>query len=359
VTNLRHSLLPLASNCNFPQNKKLGYISGFPPEVRREPKERSAIARPSDYQALSVAEALLGRRPDRLEAFHPAVGGDDSYSFRLALGREEMLLKIKRHTGSPVGIYFHSRLKQAGLPVPELIAFRPDAGPNREACAIWEWIDGEPAEWGEGEPCPYDEAELGELLKRIHALEFDGAWGFLGDDLSARYFTPNPDLGPVSDTWFDFFHCERAARRYFKKGYLSRRKADQLAALPRRLAELYPARPRRLLHMSDIMHNGNLLVRDRRIVAIVDYVESLAGDPRWELAWFDYYFADFPFGEATFDLSRFRAAYGDNPEPDDLARFYLLGILLFEKLLWFDPASPRGAWALNKAKDLISELAAL
>ncbi len=310
-------------------------------------------------RASRIAARLLGRSPERTEAFQPTVGGDDSYGFRLRLGKDEMLLKIKKHPGSPIGLYFHSRLREASLPVPGLIAFSPDAGPNGETCAIWEWVEGDPAEWGPGEPCPYDEAELGELLRRIHDLEFDGPFGFLGDDLSARSFTPLPDLGPISGTWPDFFHCGRAAQRYSSKGYLNRREVDILASLPEILRdELTKAEPR-LLHMSDIMHNGNMLVRNGRIVAIVDYVESMAGDPRWELAWFDYYFGALPFRRSPFDMARFRAAYGTaHDAQDDLGRFYLLAILLFEKLLWLDANSERGRWAIGTVKDALRTYAA-
>lgn len=306
-------------------------------------------------QARQVAESMLGRRPDSVESFWPVVGGDDSHSFRLRLGTDEMLLKIKKRPGSPVGVYFHTRLKEAGLPVPELIAFDPRGGPKGEACAVWEWIDGEPAEWGPLESCPYDEAELGGLLRRIHDLEFTGPFGFIGDDLSARAFTPLPDLGPVSEFWPGFFHCDRAARRYFDKGYLDRGEADALESLPDRLGRELTVVGPRLLHMSDIMHNGNLIVRDGRIVAMVDYVESTAGDPRWELAWFDYYFGSLPSGRAPFDMARFRAAYGTNHDPQgSLGRFYLLAILFFEKLLWLDPESAIGRWAIGTAKKMLA-----
>ena len=305
--------------------------------------------------AMEIAEGLLGRRPDNLEAFHPSVGGDDSCSFRLWSGRDRMLLKIKRWPGSPVGVYFHSRLKEAGLPVPELIAFDSAVGPAGEACAIWEWVDGTPAEWGPDEPCPYDEAELAGLLRRIHELRFDGPFGYLGDDLTVRSFTPLPDLGPVSDAWPSFFHCDRAAQRYFDKGYLTRREADILDSLPNLLAGTLTSAEPRLLHMSDIMHNGNLILRDGRIVAILDYVESTAGDPRWELAWFDYYFGALPFVRAPFDMARFRAAYGTDHDPDDgHGRFYLLAVLVFEKLLWLDPGSDRGRWSIARARDILA-----
>jgi hypothetical protein len=307
-------------------------------------------------QALSVGEELLGRRPDCMEPFHPAVGGDDSYSFRLWADGDEMLLKIKKQPGSPIGVYFHGRIREAGVPVPELIAFDSNAGPGGEACAIWEWIEGKPAEWEDTEPCPYDEAEFGELLRRIHDLRFDGPFGLLGDDPSARSFQSHPDLGPVSESWPGFFHCDRAAQRYFDKGYLDRREADILSSLPDRLSdELGQAEPC-LLHMGDIMHNGNMIFDpgSGRIFAVVDYVESMAGDPRWELAWVDYYFTDLGLGRAPFDMARFRAAYGTDHDPKDpLGRFYLAGILLFEKLLFFDPASPRGRWAIDRVKSIL------
>ncbi len=306
-------------------------------------------------QAHRVAERLL-LRPQRLEPFRPKVGGGDSHAFRLWLGGEALLLKIMRRAGSPIGVYFHQRLKQAGVPVPELVAFDAHAGPAGEACAVWEWVEGEPAEWGPGEPCPYDEAELGVLLRRIHELGRDGPFGLLGDDLGERMFTSHPDLGPVSERWSGFFHCERAARRYYDKGYFTRREADAISSLAECLSDELDQTQPRLLHMGDIMHGGNLIVSpgSRRILAVVDYVESMTGDPRWELAWFDYYFGQCPFARAPFDMARFRAAYGtEHDAADRLGGFYLAAVLLFEKLLFFDPSSACGRWAIATVKRLL------
>lgn len=306
-------------------------------------------------QAQSLIRELLGRWPDRIEPFVPSVGGDDSHSFRLWADAKPLLLKVKKQPESPIGVYFHARIQEVGIPVPELVAFSPHAGPNGEACAVWEWIEGNPAEWAPGEPCPYDEAEFGELLRRIHELGFDGPWGLLGDNPAERSFTSHPDLGPVSDSWGSFFHCDRAAQRYFDKRYLNRREAGVLASLPDRLGdELEPAEPR-LLHMGDLMHHGNMILQPAtgRILAVVDYVESTAGDPRWELACLDYYFRQYPW-PSLFDMDRFRRAYGTDHDPrDPRGRFYLVGILVFEKLLFFDPASPRGEWALGTLKSLL------
>ena len=310
-------------------------------------------------QALSTAEELLGRFPDRIEPFHPTVGGDDSHGFRLWAGRDPMLLKIKKRPGSPVGVYFHRRVKDAGVPVPALIAFSPTAGPGREACAVWEWIDGKPADWGPGEPCPYDEAEFGRILRCVHDLRFDGPFGFLGDEPPASASPCLPDCGPVSESWQGFFGFERAARRYFDKGYFDKNEADILSSLPIRLSDELNAAEPRLLHMGDIMHNGNMIVEPNtgRIIAVVDYVESMAGDPRWELAWVDYYFEQNPFARACFDMARFRAGYGANHDPNDaLGRFYLVAVLVFEKLLFFEPASPRGRWAIGTVRSILRTL---
>ena len=311
-------------------------------------------------QAQRVAESMLADVPSRIEQFHPGVGGDDSYAFRLWVGAEAMLLKVKKRPGSPIGVYFHERVRQAGVPVPELIAFDARAGPDGQAGAIWRWIDGRPAGWGAGDPCPYDEAELGEILRRIHDLEFDGCFGFLGDDpCRERSFTCTPDMAPTSAAWGNLFMCDRAAKRYLFKGYIDEAEADIISSLPDRVVNELSRASHRLLHMGDIMHHGNLIVAPasggagrstpkRQILAVVDYVESMVGDPRWELAWFDYYFTQCPFERPDFDMTRFRSAYGTDHDPDDrLGQFYLAAILLFEKLLHFDPRSARGRWAIE------------
>ncbi|HUT19914.1 MAG TPA: aminoglycoside phosphotransferase family protein [Anaerolineae bacterium] len=311
----------------------------------------------NDDQAHQLVGHLLGMQPLDLTRYRPPVGGDDSYSYRFSAGGERLLLKVKKTPATPVGLYFYQRVKAAGVPVPELVAFAPDAGPEGQACAIWSWVDGRPATWGAGHPCPYDEAAFGELLRQIHALRFDGEFGLLGDDLARRTFSSHPDLRATSDTWLGFFDCEAAARRYRDKGYLDRRDAVTLARLPERLQCAFLDVEARLLHMGDIMHHGNMLIGPHgEILAVVDYVESTAGDPRWELAWVGYYFSIYPFDRRSFDMDRFRAAYGTDHDPDDeVGRFYLLAILLFEKLLFFSPQSDRGRWAIHAVKRLLRE----
>jgi hypothetical protein len=309
-----------------------------------------------DGQAAELIHQLLGARPLDVARYTPEVGGDDSYSYRFSAHGEQLLLKVIKTPGTPVGLYFYHRVKTAGVPVPELLAFAPDAGPKGQACAVWSWVEGQPATWEAGQSCPYDEAKFGELLRRIHDLRFDGAFGILGDDVRQRAFSSHPDLRATSESWLGIFDCQAAAKRYYDKQYLDRRQAAALASLPERLRGAFLDLEPRLLHMGDIMHHGNMLVGPQgEIVAVVDYVESTAGDPRWELAWIDYYFDIYPFDRRSYDMDRFRAAYGTDHDPDDeVGRFYLLAILLFEKLLFFLPGSPRGRWAIETVRQLLS-----
>lgn len=309
-------------------------------------------------QAQQIVTSLLGTVPEALERFKPQIGGDDSHSFRLRADGQQLLLKVKKKPGTPIGVVFYERIREAGVPVPDLVAYEPRARPGGEACAIWSWVEGRPAHWEAGEPCPYDEAEFGQILRRIHELRFDGPFGHLGDDLASRTFFSHPDLGPVSETWAGFFHCDRAARRYRDLGYLTAREARALSALPHRLEPFLTDVEPRLLHNGDMMHHGNMIVdRSGRIAAVVDYVESMAGDPRWELAWIDFYFDLYPYYPVSFDMARFRAGYGTDHDPEDeVGRFYTLAILIFEKLLFYRPETPRGAWAIAKAKELLRAL---
>ena len=41
---------------------------------------------------------------------------------------------------------------------------------------------------------------------------------------------------------------------------------------------------------------------------------------------------------------------------DELGRFYLVAVLLFEKLLFFEPESPRGRWAIQTVRDTVAAL---
>ena len=96
---------------------------------------------------------------------------------------------------------------------------------------------------------------------------------------------------PVSDTWQGFFDFAAAGRRLLADGHLGPGEAEMLASLPRRVSGPLAQARCRLLH-TDLRNNLILHPCSRRIRAVLDYTESCAGDPRWELAYFDYWFVE-------------------------------------------------------------------
>ena len=234
-------------------------------------------------------------------------------------------MKIARRQGAePLGLYFHGRLREAGLPVPPLVASGESTLKGRPS-TIWEYLDGDQALWRGRGPCPYDEAECAELLLRIHALDFDGPFCFLGDE------PPDRKFGPASDAWAEMFPYDRATRSYFDQGLIDEKEASILFCLPHLLDEELGKVKKRLLHM-DFFFNGNLILQPGagRIVGVVDYAEAMAGDPLFEVAVFErHHLPD----KHVFDIQRFRDAYVSYDPDAPLLRFYVLSLLLFERLM--------------------------
>lgn len=286
-------------------------------------------------QAAALAEELLVRRPERVEPFDPPTGGDDSHSFRLWDRGRPLVLKVMVRPGIPIGAYFHGRLREAGLPVPDLAAFSPDGGPNGAACGVFGWVEGTAAEFDSHERPPYDEAEFGRLLRTMHDLRHEGGFGRLDDQ------------GRVSHReWGDWVSelMEWTAAACVRRGACAPELAEGLRRLPERLANDLAAAPPALLHYGDIMHNGNLIVHParRRILAVVDFSDAIAGDPRLELAWVDLYFGAYGYFGRGFDLARFRAGHGDDGDLNDPTRLLYVCLALMTMLTYVEPASARG-----------------
>ena len=268
----------------------------------------------------------MGRAPESIEAYRPRSGGGESRCFILHHEGQAFFMKIARRQGAePLGLYFHGRLRDAGLPVPALIA-SGESTIKGQLSTIWEYIEGEQSRWPGRGPCPYDEAECAELLLRIHLLDFDGPFCFLGDE------PPDRTFGPASDTWAAMFPCDRAARSYFDQGLIEKKEADTLASLPSLLGAELSQVKKQLLHM-DFFFNGNLILDKgtKRIIGIVDYAEAMAGDPLFEVAVFErHHLPD----KHIFNINRFRDAYGSYDPDAPLNRFYVLSLLLFERLMF-------------------------
>jgi aminoglycoside phosphotransferase (APT) family kinase protein len=248
-------------------------------------------------------------------------------------------------------VYFHARLRQASVPVPELVSFSADAGPSGAACGIFEWVEGIPAEFDSHECPPYGETEFGRVLRTIHGLRH------------ARGFGRLDDHGATSHRgWIDWVAdgVERSVSACVTRRALRPQLAESLLALPARFADGLRAAPPALLHYGDIMHNGNMIVDppSRRILAVVDFSDAIVGDPRLELAWVDLYFGAHGYFGRGFDLARFRLAYGDEADADGALRLFYVALALVTMLTYVDPGSERGRHHQMLLQDIVSRLGA-
>ena len=174
-------------------------------------------------------------------------------------------------------MYYHRRLRKAGVAVPELIAVGSDAGPQGQGCALFEWVEGMPAEFDSVDRPPYDEAQLGEIMRTIHDIAHEDGFGHLDNEGQG-----------VCATWRDALLSTWYIDKCIQRGAFAAELGVRLRALPERFDAKLTAARTGLIHYEDIMFNGNLIVdQDRRIVAVVDFAGAMAGDPMWELMWFD------------------------------------------------------------------------
>jgi aminoglycoside phosphotransferase (APT) family kinase protein len=300
-------------------------------------------------QALRIAYQLLGRPPETVEPFVPPTGGDDSHSFRVWDRGRPLLLKVMVRPGMPIGAYFHGRLREAGLPVPELVAVSPDGVSGERACGLFEWVEGTAAEFDSHERPPYDEAEFGILLRTIHDLRHEGGFGRLDDGGRTSH-----------GEWEDWVSelVEWTTTTCVRRGACAPELAERLRRLPERFADDLAAAPPALLHYGDIMHNGNLIVDParRHILAVVDFSDAIVGDPRLELAWVDLYFGAHGHFGRGFDLARFRMAYGDEADSGDPLRLFYVALALVTMLTYVDPGSKRARHHRMLLQDIVPRL---
>jgi len=296
-----------------------------------------------------MVRELLGRPADSVTRYVPPHGGGASFSFRVRAAGRELLLKINRRPGEPVGAYYHRRLREAGVPVPALVAYGSGKLPAGQGYALFEWVEGVPAEFGSADKPPYDEAQLGEVLRAIHDLRHPDGFGRLDDEGHAS-----------CATWPEALRATWYTEKCVTRGAITAEVGARVEGLPARFGSELSAVEARLLHYEDIMFNGNVIVgADRRIVAVVDFGGAMAGDPRWELMWFDYYFGEYGHHERapqSFDVKRFRTAYGREYDPHGpLQRLYLVSALL-EKLSFLPLHAPQAAHHQQALAALVADL---
>lgn len=191
-----------------------------------------------------------------------------------------------------------------GIPVPVVVAADPDGEVAGRSVLVTALVDGAPLDG----PAP-ERAEVGGLLRRVHALDVDG--------VGTIRATPD-GLRGTATSWSDAL-SEPLARldEVVAAGHLDPGLAVAASSV---VTEVRPfAGPGRLLHGD--LHPRHVFVRDGRVAAVIDWGDALAGDPAYDLGRLLH------AGVVGADLGRGRAlldavaeGYGPLPPWEDMVR---------------------------------------
>lgn len=177
-------------------------------------------------------------------------------------------------------------LRRNGIPVPRIIALDTTKTiiPDR-TIFVCERLPGETLN---GDPTKNKIAEtslliqIGSVLKRIHEIEVGRGFGFIDEQGNG-----------TNKCWEEFvlkpFHSERLTF-LVDRGFIS--KADLIKAINFANSNrfLLDNCPRKLLHGDFAL--SNILQKDNKLVAVIDFENAKAGDPLWDIAHFVVYERD-------------------------------------------------------------------
>ncbi|MDQ6636992.1 MAG: phosphotransferase family protein [Candidatus Dormibacteraeota bacterium] len=213
-------------------------------------------------------ERALGRR---VLAVDLVPEGHSGFTYRTHLeGGQQGILRLPppgARIAGPADIPRQGRIMQAlsggGLPVPEVIAMSEESIIDGRPFVLMAAVDGERIEKVAGLMSDEEVALSGiEALQRIHALPLEMTG--IGDEHAVT-----PDEEVTRWVWLMKRAPEQLTRR-----------APTLAALLS--ANLPPVAQPTLVHGD--YHFGNMLFRDRRVVAILDWEIAEVGQPLLDLA---------------------------------------------------------------------------
>lgn len=257
----------------------------------------------------------------RVEATHGTT--DRLFAFRRAAGGAERN-PSSPHPGLEVEARLFSAAREAGVPVPEVVAVcepTDGLGPG----FLMEWLDGETlgpriVRSPEFEPVrPRLARQCGEILGHIHAI--DPRESGLHEVLR----TTQPEQF-VRDTWENYRRISTNADGEFA---YAQPMIDYTALWL--LDHLPDAGPPRLVHND--FRNGNLMIDpERGVIAVLDWEIAHLGDPVRDLGWiccnswrFGGLLAVGGFGTRDELFDGYEAATGTRPDPDHVHFWEVFG----------------------------------
>lgn len=257
-----------------------------------------------DWTASDAAEGvarLLGRAVSPGEAV-PCSAGNQAFVLRVGGAGAVVKTATPEAVRSEAAVL--SLLAEMGIPVPTVLAADPAGAVAGRSVLVTVRAEGAPLDG----PAPVL-AELGALLRRVHAVEVDGA-GTIGA-------TP-AGLRGRAGSWTEAL-AEPLGRlgEVVAAGHLDPGLVEPIAAA---VAGIRPVDGRaRLLHGD--LHLRHVFTRDGRVTALIDWGDALAGDPAYDLGRLIH------SGVVGADLRRGRAlltavveGYGPPPPWEDMVR---------------------------------------
>lgn len=265
--------------------------------------------------------------------------GNEVWSITSKAG-DKLIVRISHWTTFAAEQWATEQARGAGVPAPEILLVDNNVTVDDRHLAIWihRRIEGQALDsLHDQQTLRRLTADAGELLGRIHSVHTIGCGPFDGQGRGL--------LGSFSDvlTWDD-----RAGDAALGNG-ISRAEIDQAAYLIESHQHLW-ATPPRLLHGDWLAEH--VLVRDNRVVGIIDFGNTRSGDPAYDLAYWQFFWDTERYPLASL-LAGYRRA-GDAGQCLDV-RLNLCRLGLSMRALSYYTQHSRGlpaqhsAWRFNEA----------
>jgi Ser/Thr protein kinase RdoA (MazF antagonist) len=238
-----------------------------------------------EQEAVAALTGLhLGERPRLIRRIFSANGA----VYRVELPGTNVIVKTAAagdDVGIPLEAWVYQRVREAGVPVPRVLALDVSKRCIAHACLILDEVPGRPLRSFREAPAEYRDLcrELGSHLRRLHDVTVE-AYGWL-DRFS---FISQDRVRGQHRTWPDAVHASLGrATELLRREHLIAdafvRSVDRALATHEPLLALSRAS---LLH-GDLDDTHVFVETQRRQIAgIIDFGDAMSGDPAWDFARF-------------------------------------------------------------------------
>ena len=183
------------------------------------------------------------------------------------------------------------KIKRLGVPVPKILFIKHfKVGDENKSSCLMEKVDGEPLERGSIE---FDKLDLqlrrklinhaGEILTKIHSIETEG-FGWIVGEGQAIHKTSDELIDGLLDQQDKF---EKIASEENLGKDTIQKVLDIIRSFKPKYSQVKPH-----LNHGDYSHK-HFMVKDNKIVAILDWGGIRSDTPIYDFAWWDYWFGEY------------------------------------------------------------------